>query len=315
MISKKFIQKNVYFMQGIFLCSLLFFVLSSITNIASADCSCTSNPTSSLGSSDTAIRNVTSTASGAAACQSVCAKGGFGPATDSPPTPVTTTTIDQIKSGATNDPILSGQATNAPTNTATTTPANTATTANASSAASGTVSFGNPLGSITTVDGLLGSILTAARNVVVILAIIAIVIGGIMYIFAGVNEGMIKAGKAAITYALVGIAVVIAAPAFLKEIITVLGGASSGVVNTAPLSNALTFAQIGTNILNFLLSIVGILGIIGLVLGGTFYLTAAANPKQAEKGREITTYSLVGITIALAAMILVRQIAKLLTGQ
>jgi len=178
--------------------------------------------------------------------------------------------------------------------------------------ASGSVCFGNPLGSINSVDGLLGSILTAARNVVVILAIIAIVIGGIMYIFAGVNEDMVKHGKTAITYALIGIAVVVGAPAFLKEIITVLGGGSSGMLNTAPISGALTFTQIGMKILDFLLSIVGILGIIGLVLGGIFYLTAAADPKQAEKGKAIATYSLIGITIALSAMILVKQIATLI---
>jgi hypothetical protein len=190
---------------------------------------------------------------------------------------------------------------------------------------SGTMKFGNPLGTVDTIDGLLGSILTAAKNVVVILAIIAIVVGGIMYIFAGVNEGMVKAGKSAITYALIGLAVVVAAPSFLKEIINVLGGnmnctpvngvtPAGCITATAQLTSALTFTKIATNILNLLLSIVGLLGIIGLVLGGTAYLTAYGDPKKAEKGKTIAQYSLIGILIALSAMILVKQIAKLIAG-
>jgi len=178
--------------------------------------------------------------------------------------------------------------------------------------ASGVMTIGNPLGTITDVNGLLGSILVAARNTVVILAIIAIVIGGLMYMFAGVNEGMLKSGKAAITYALIGIAVVVGAPSFLKEIISVLG--AGGVVTSAEVSGALTFAQIATNILNLLLSIVGILGIIGMVLGGAFYLTAYGNPKQAEKGKSIAVYSLIGIIIALSAMIVVKQVAVLIAS-
>lgn len=180
--------------------------------------------------------------------------------------------------------------------------------------ASGT--FENPLVGVDNLNGLLSNILLAARNVVVVLAIIAIVIGGMMYIFAGVNEKMVSAGKSAITSALIGLAVVVGAPAFLKEIVDVLGGGATllGITTTAEYDAALSFQEIALNILNLLLSIVGILGMIGLVLGGSFYLTAAADPKQAEKGKSIAVYSLIGISIALAAMLLVKQVGSLISG-
>ena len=324
-MSKKIIQKKVYFMQSIFLCSLAFFLFSLATAFAAPKNyggSMLADVASDYNTSPVDNSNLNIAVPGSTTNSTIVSNptdGANAPAESASSDEVNTTSLGTASNGTLTDTAATNAVNSASstTATATTTATNTTTanTAASSAAASGTISFGNPLGGITTVDGLLNSILTAARGIVVILAIIAIVVGGIMYIFAGINENMLKAGKTAITYALVGLAIVVAAPAFLQEIVTVLGGTSSGVVNTSAISGALTFTAIGTNVLNFLLSIVGILGIIGLVMGGGFYLTSYTDSKQAEKGKSIATYSLIGITIALAAMILVRQIATLLTSQ
>ena len=105
---------------------------------------------------------------------------------------------------------------------------------------------------------------------------------------------------------MIGLAIGIAAPSFLKEIGNVLGW--NGVA-VGPAANALTLSQIARNVLNFLLSIVGILGIIMLVIGGIMYLTAAGSEDRVETGKKIVIYAIIGILVALASLVIVSQIA------
>ncbi len=81
-----------------------------------------------------------------------------------------------------------------------------------------------------------------------------------MYIISAGNDDMMKKAKGAITASLIGLAIGIAAPSFLKEIYTIFGGNGSEV-DTSQLAGP-TLTQIAMNFLNFLLSIVGILALI-----------------------------------------------------
>ena len=105
---------------------------------------------------------------------------------------------------------------------------------------------------------------------------------------------------------MVGLALAIAAPAFLKEIGELLGW----IEVTEVVDEAQSFTEIATKVLNFLLSIVGIIGIIMLVIGGLMYLTAGGDEGKAETGKKITTYAIIAIAIALSALVLVTQVAK-----
>lgn len=167
------------------------------------------------------------------------------------------------------------------------------------------INFTNPL-AFNTVEEVLTSILGTLRGIIVILALVFIVIGAVLYITSAGNEGQMTLAKGAITAAMIGLALGIAAPSFLKEIGTVLGW---GAVNAGPAASALTLSQIARNVLNFLLSIVGILGIIMLVIGGIMYLTAAGDEDRIETGKKIVTYSIIGILVALASLVIVAQIA------
>lgn len=186
-------------------------------------------------------------------------------------------------------------------------PASTTATVTAPPVASvpQTITFTNPL-AFNTVEQVLGSILGTLRGIIVILALVFIVIGAVLYITSAGNEGQMTLAKGAITAALIGLALGIAAPSFLKEIGNVLGWNG---VNAGAAANALTLSQIARNVLNFLLSIVGILGIIMLVIGGIMYLTAAGNEDRIDSGKKIVTYSIIGIIVALASLVIVAQIA------
>ena len=137
-----------------------------------------------------------------------------------------------------------------------------------------------------------------------------IIIGAFLYITSAGDEGRMTQGKKAILAALIGLALGIAAPAFLREIASILGWGTPNL--PSGVGTSLTLIQIATNVLNFLLTIIGILAIIMLVIRDIMYLTAAGNEDTLDKGKKIVKYSLIGITIALASLVLVKAVAGLL---
>ncbi len=171
------------------------------------------------------------------------------------------------------------------------------------------ITIPNPL-KYSTVDGFVSSVMSAIQGIVVVLAILAIVIGGVMYVISAGNSGLMTSAKGAITGAMIGLAIVIAAPSFLKEVYSIVGGKES----PAELQAALSLTQIATNALQFLLSIVGIIAIIMLIIGGMAYLTSGGDSKRADVGKEIVKNSLIGIAIVMGALIIVKAIAGLLMG-
>ncbi len=171
------------------------------------------------------------------------------------------------------------------------------------------VSISNPL-SYTTVNGLLGRVLTFLQSFIVILSLIFIIIGAFMYITSGGESGRIETAKKCITAALIGLAIGIAAPAFLRQISEILGWTGPDAALPAGVGTSLTLIQIATNLLNFLLSIVGVVALIMLVVGAFMYLTAAGEEDRIDTGKSIVKYSIIGIAVALAALVLVRQVAS-----
>lgn len=187
---------------------------------------------------------------------------------------------------------------------------NCKTTTSAATSSGTTTTFPNPLG-ITTVSEFLNKFLTSLRGIVAVTAIIFIVLGGIMYMLSAGNEKMITRAKLCWTGAVIGLAIVLAAPSFLTEIINIFGGTNG--ITTAGLTGP-TFYQIGVNILNLLLSILGIIAIISLVIGGGMYLTSYGDEKRIETGKKIIVYSIIGIVVALSAVVIVNEISSLISG-
>lgn len=175
----------------------------------------------------------------------------------------------------------------------------------AATATTGSVTISNPLG-YDTVQDMLGKLLDALQGIIVTLSLVFIVIGAVLYIVSAGDEGRIKTAKAAITASMIGLAIGIAAPSFLKEISGILGWTgSSAAVTAAP-----TLLEIIQNVLNFLLSLVGVLAIVMLVWGGVMYLTSAGDEKRADSAKAIVKWAIIGIAVALASLVLVTQIAN-----
>ena len=168
------------------------------------------------------------------------------------------------------------------------------------------VPFTNPIG-FTSVDNLLTSLLNSLQGIIVVISIIFIVIGAILYITSAGDEKRMTTAKAAITASMIGLAIGVAAPSFLKEIYIILK--PTGSLPTAVVA-APSFATIALNTLNFLLGVVGVITIIMLVVGGIMYLTSAGNENKIDTAKKIVKWSIVGIAITLAALVIVKQIAS-----
>ncbi len=166
------------------------------------------------------------------------------------------------------------------------------------------IEFANPT-EYSTVEQFLDGVMGFARNIVVLLALVFLIIGALLYITSGGNDKRIGAAKAAITAALIGLAIIMIAPSFLKELASVLGW--SDLPSQA--SSAPTVTEIASRVLDFLLSIVGVLSIIMLLIGAIMYLASAGDEKRAETGKNIVKYAIIGIIVAFSALIIVKQLA------
>ncbi|MEP7163036.1 MAG: pilin [Candidatus Moraniibacteriota bacterium] len=69
-----------------------------------------------------------------------------------------------------------------------------------------------------------------------------------------------------------------------------------------------------SRIMNWLLGILGFIAIIGFVIAGILYLTAAGNEGQIEKAKNAMTYSIIGIIVALVGYVAVRVAEGLLSA-
>ena len=131
-----------------------------------------------------------------------------------------------------------------------TTTRSTTSSSGTTAVSGGSAVFKNPL-SFNSVEGFLTTVLVKIRQVIVVLALVFIVAGALMYVLSAGDQGMITKAKGSITSALIGLAIALAAPSFLKEIYTILGGP----VNVpGEVQQAATLTQIAMRVLNFLLS-------------------------------------------------------------
>ena len=60
--------------------------------------------------------------------------------------------------------------------------------------------------------------------------------------------------------------------------------------------------------MNFLLSILGFLGVIGFVIAGILYLTAAGDEKRMASGKNAMIYSIMGIIVALLGFVIIQAV-------
>lgn len=173
-----------------------------------------------------------------------------------------------------------------------------------STAASPTTSGGifDPPISPTTIEGVLANIMGYLQGIAGTIAVIFIIIGGIMYMVSGGSKEMTEKAKKTVLFAVVGLAIVLAAPLFYQEIKAILSGNNHGSALQAILMN----------VLKLLLSIVGFLAIITVVIGAIWMFSAVGDDNRYKIGKKTVTYSILGLIIAVASLIIATQVTSLI---
>lgn len=69
-----------------------------------------------------------------------------------------------------------------------------------------------------------------------------------------------------------------------------------------------------TNIMNWLLGLVGVFGVIGFAIAGILYLTAAGSESQIDKAKTAMMWSIVGVVVALIGLVILKAAESLLGG-
>ncbi len=174
-------------------------------------------------------------------------------------------------------------------------------------AAADSANFTNPL-TFTSIEEVMTSLLTNLQTLMVTLAILFIVIGGIIYIMSAGNPGKITLAKNCIFGAVIGLALALAGPSFLTEIKTILQA------DAIPDPGGLTLTEIVTNILEFVLSIFGLIAIIVLVIAGGMYFAAGGSERNKETAKKMVQYAVIGIIVALSSLVIVNEISTIISG-
>ncbi len=171
-----------------------------------------------------------------------------------------------------------------------------------------TISVDNPL-EYNDVNSLASQIRSYLLLIVGGIAIVFIAVSGILYIFAGVtsNDGLVTASKKALVGSILGLIVILMANVILDEVYFIVLGQQLNFSN-------LSAKEILVRIVNFLLAIVGTLAVISFVIGGIWYLFGGADQDKVQKGKQIVKYSIIGITVALSGIIIIRQISSIIGG-
>jgi cytochrome bd-type quinol oxidase subunit 2 len=89
--------------------------------------------------------------------------------------------------------------------------------------------------------------------------------------------------------------------------VCVPSGSSTGLPET-------DIAQVLTNVMNWLLSLVGLLAIFMFVVAGVQYLTAAGDEKQTETAKSTMKNAAVGVAVSLLGFVVVNTVYSLVTG-
>ena len=75
-----------------------------------------------------------------------------------------------------------------------------------------------------------------------------------------------------------------------------------------------TVTNIVTQAMNWILMIVGVLGVVGFAIAGILYLTAAGNEDMITKAKKAMIASIIGVIVALLGLVILKAVSTWLGG-
>ena len=87
-----------------------------------------------------------------------------------------------------------------------------------------------------------------------------------------------------------------------------------GEMVTSGLPSDISLLDIIANLMKWILGVFGFIGIIGFVIAGIWYLTAAGDETQIERAKKAMIYSIIGVIVGFMGLLVVLAVLKWLRG-
>lgn len=149
----------------------------------------------------------------------------------------------------------------------------------------------NPPIQAKTIDQIVSILITFAEAVITPLSALAVMIAAFLYITAGGSEERVTKGHRALTYGVVGIAIVLSAR-FLKDVVIGVAGGATRAENFAIFLQGVVQA-FGTVLMG--------ISVLAVLFAAFLFITGGGNPDKVTAARRTLTFALVGVAVALLA--------------
>jgi hypothetical protein len=73
------------------------------------------------------------------------------------------------------------------------------------------------------------------------------------------------------------------------------------------------FSEVVRNIMVFIVQLIAVLGVIAFVIAGIMYLLSAGKPELAEQAKRYLFYSIIGLSVAIGALVIIFTVQNLLS--
>lgn len=163
--------------------------------------------------------------------------------------------------------------------------------------------FETEVGSVSDFGDFLSQVWSWAAEVIFGVAVLAIVIGGILFMTADGDEQKTDIGKRTIKGAVVSIAIVLFSAVLQKF----LQKPTADITK----DNLSETSVVITNVINLFLGLVGGLAVLGLAVAGFRHITSGGDEEKLEKAKRGLRLSLLGAGIALAAWSILQFLLKI----
>jgi len=153
---------------------------------------------------------------------------------------------------------------------------------------------------------IIDPLITLARLLVGIVAIVYFIIAGYRYITAAGNEETIQKAKGQILYAILGMIVALGADLIRQSI----QGFLSPVTKTTAQPSFLPIVFLITPFLAIMRQLVAFISVVLITIGGVQYILAAGDEETVARAKRTVLYSIFGLLVAIAAVFIQQAIGS-----
>lgn len=140
------------------------------------------------------------------------------------------------------------------------------------------------------------NVIEMALVAIVYVAIFFILYGGFQFLVGGANPSMIEKARKTILNAVIGLVIAMGSIAVTKTLFSIITAGTTD--NGIP---TMSDEELLRNILNLVYFVAGTVSVVIIIISGLMYTISSGDAGRVTKGKNLLTYSIVGLIIILSA--------------